>query len=163
MPAVRSSPRFPPPRHDHRRCAAAALARAERLCRARGRRLTSARRRVLEMIWARHKPVTAYALLAQLRRGSPRAAPIMVYRALAFLEEQGLIHRIASRQAYIGCRAPGARCHGQLMLCERCGDAVELDDPDITAMLRRRARRSGFRVAAPIVELPGLCPACRAD
>ena len=51
--------------HDHRHCVAAALAAAEELCADRGLRLTALRRRVLELIWGRHRPARAYDLLDQ--------------------------------------------------------------------------------------------------
>src|SRR5215212_11002004 len=79
-----------------------ALVRAEALCRAKGVRLTPIRRRVLEALYATHRPLGAYDIAAALSVGEarPRLAPISIYRALDFLIEQGLVHRLASRNAF---------------------------------------------------------------
>ncbi|MEW8072142.1 MAG: transcriptional repressor, partial [Candidatus Thiodiazotropha sp.] len=57
---------FPTTDHDHQHCVAQALREAESYCRKRGVRLTKLRHRVLELIWANHRPVGAYDLLQQL-------------------------------------------------------------------------------------------------
>src|SRR3954453_3718975 len=97
---------FQPKDHDHADCVAAALGAAERLCARRGARLTELRRRVLELIWRSHEPIGAYALLDRLGRERGRVAPPTVYRALEFLIAHGLVHRIASLNAFIGCVHP---------------------------------------------------------
>src|ERR1700691_6712914 len=86
---------FPAPDHDHGSCTSSALANAERLCAARGQRLTQMRRQVLEALLASPKPLGAYEVMDRL--GSKRPpAPISVYRALDFLRENGLVDRIWS-------------------------------------------------------------------
>src|SRR5215470_19039883 len=93
-------------RHDHESCVEMALDRAATLCGERGARLTELRRNVLALVWEGHEPVGAYHILDALRRRHPGAAPPTVYRALEFLGEQGLIHRIESLNAYVGCDRP---------------------------------------------------------
>ena len=94
--------------HDHRVCVKDALEQATAICAKRGARLTPIRRRVLELIWASHKPSGAYDILEALSQESrgKRIAPPTVYRALDFLLEQGLIHRLESLNAFIGCPHP---------------------------------------------------------
>ncbi|MGQ9368510.1 Fur family transcriptional regulator [Azospirillum sp. A39] len=149
--------------HDHAHCIADALARADALCAARGARLTALRRRVLELVWRSHKPRGAYAILEDLSQqdGKP-TAPLTVYRALEFLVEQGLVHRIESLNAYVGCPAPGLAHTGQFLVCEACGTAEEIDDPRIADAIRAGAAARGFDVRLPTVEVRGLCPDCRA-
>ncbi|WP_442900181.1 Fur family transcriptional regulator [Geoalkalibacter sp.] len=151
---------FPRQDHDHQGCISAALATAEELCRARGVRLTELRRRVLELVWTSHKPVGAYALLARLQEQGP-AAPPTVYRALDFLLEQGLIHRISSLNAFVGCTRPGEAHTGQFLICEQCQNLAELDDAGITKAIDRSSQASGFTPRQPTVEILGLCPQCR--
>ena len=84
--------------HDHSRCVSHALAEAEAICARQGLRLTTLRKRVLELVWASHKPLGAYDILGVLsEEDGRRAAPPTVYRALDFLLENGLVHRIAQR------------------------------------------------------------------
>ena len=93
---------FPAPDHDHGRCASAAIAHAEVLCAARAQRLTPMRRHVLEALLDSHRPLGAYEIIERLGRHG-RPAPITVYRALDFLRDNGLVHRIESRNAFVAC------------------------------------------------------------
>ena len=154
---------FAPPGHDHASCVGDALAAAERQCQARGVRLTQQRRRVLELIWLSHAPVGAYTLLDRLREDGVRAQPPTIYRALEFLAENGLIHRIESLNAYMGCAVPAERHVGQFLICTGCRSAAELDDPGIGTAIAARAKEVGFTVSRATVEIAGLCPNCRAQ
>lgn len=149
--------------HDHRDCQATALDTAERLCELRGVRLTASRRRVLELIWRSHDPVGAYAILDALRAEGHVAAPPTVYRALEFLSEQGLVHRIESRNAYVGCADPEHGHASQFLICGRCGAASEINDGRIPGAIGQCAREVGFRVQHLVVEVIGLCPSCAAQ
>ena len=140
---------------------AEALEAAERLCARRGARLTEIRRRVLELVWRSHQPVGAYAILERLGRERGRVAPPTVYRALDFLIAHGLVHRIASLNAYIGCAHPGRDHIGQFLVCSACGSAAELDDRRIDRAIRSGAEAAGFAVERPVIELAGRCPNCR--
>ena len=153
---------FAPPGHNHALCVDDALAAAERQCAARDARLTEQRRRVLELIWKSHAPVGAYTLLDRLRENGVRAQPPTVYRALEFLVENGLIHRIESLNAYVGCAEPTERHVGQFLICTGCQSAAELDDPGIGSAIAQRAKEIGFSVSRATVEIAGLCPNCRA-
>jgi Fur family transcriptional regulator, zinc uptake regulator len=156
-----SSGRFHTDRHDHESCVETALDRATTLCAERGARLTDLRRDVLTLIWEGHEPVGAYHILDALKRRHPGAAPPTVYRALEFLSDQGLIHRIESLNAYVGCDRPDHRHVSQFLICERCNATAELDDPAIAAAVARRAGELGFAVARQTIEVRGLCPRCR--
>src|SRR5215467_7858343 len=101
--AGRRQPVFPTPDHDHGRCSADAMAHAEALCSVRGQRLTPIRRQVLEALADSHRTLGAYEIMDRLAERGPRPAPITVYRALDFLLENGLVHRIESRNAFLAC------------------------------------------------------------
>lgn len=154
---------FPPRGHDHGACVRSALARAETHCRRNGLRLTPVRRRVLELIWQSHRPSGAYQLLEQLATEGHRPSPPTVYRALDFLLTQGLVHRVNSRNAFIGCSQPGNRHLPQLFICARCGVALELADDTIDRRIRRSADTIDFEVVDQAVEVTGICPACHGD
>ena len=108
------------PDHDHAACITDALADAERFCRQRGLRLTPTRRRVLEIVWRGHEPVKAYDILDALNRAGRRTAPPTVYRALDFLLEASLAHRIDSLNAFVGCPLASGEHTAQLLVCSRC-------------------------------------------
>jgi Fur family zinc uptake transcriptional regulator len=152
--------------HDHGVCVKEALATAARLCAERGARLTPLRQRVLELVWrshapGSHAPVRAYDLLARLSKKSTAAAPPTVYRALDFLLAQGLIHRIESLNAYVGCMHPEGTHGGQFLICSDCGAAAEVHDPRVDAAVARRAKELGFAVRRKTIEVEGICPPCQ--
>jgi Fur family zinc uptake transcriptional regulator len=149
--------------HDHQQCVAEALETADELCGRRGSRLTPVRRRVLELVWRNHEPVGAYALLDVLRDEGWSAAPPTVYRALDFLLENGLIHRIESRNAFVGCSDPRHPHHGQHLICRRCGSVTEIADAAIRGAVRTAAASVGFTVEGQTIEISGVCAACATE
>jgi Fur family zinc uptake transcriptional regulator len=153
---------FPAAQHDHEDCIRDALAAAERCCQQQGARLTAIRRRVLELVWASHEPVGAYGLLDRLAAEGVKAVPPTVYRALDFLMEQGLVHRLERLNAYVGCSHRHGPHAAQFLICAGCGRVAELDDPALAAALLQSAKSRGFTVERQTVEVEGLCPECRA-
>ena len=151
---------FPDRTHDHTHCVEEAFSRAERLCTDRGLRLTALRRAVLKIIWAGHHPAGAYEILDRLKMQGRSAAPMTVYRALDFLIEHGLVHRLASRNAFVGCDHPGDRHRSQFLICRNCETVAEMADARVTAAIRTTAAATGFAIEAPLVEVTGLCGDC---
>lgn len=152
---------FPTPEHDHGDCVEQALVTAEKICRERGLRLTRIRRRVLELVWNSHKPVGAYDILDVLGREGQRSAPPTVYRALDFLIDADLVHRLDSLNAYVGCSHPHSSHTGQFLICRDCRSVAELDDKDISALVDRKANELGFSAVRQMLEIQGLCPECQ--
>jgi Fur family zinc uptake transcriptional regulator len=146
-------------RHDHGRCIDDALRAAERICADRVVRLTPIRRSVLEVVWGSHEPIGAYDIIAKLPRDSRPPAPMTVYRALDFLVEQGLVHRLDSLNAFIGCDRATEPHAGQLLVCSRCGHVQEIDDARVRRAVTAATADHGFRCDQAI-ELKGLCERC---
>ncbi|HET7848122.1 MAG TPA: transcriptional repressor [Pseudolabrys sp.] len=153
---------FPAPGHDHGRCARDAIGHAETLCAARNERLTPLRRRVLEALLASHQPLGAYDLIERLGARTARPAPITIYRALDFLRQQGLAHRIESRNAFIACvhNHEGAD-PVVFMICERCGAVGEAASATVAETIRNASRDVGFTPKTPVIEITGVCAHCR--
>ena len=109
---------------------AAALDRAEAGCRARGASLTPIRRMVLAMLLRHPGGLKAYDLLERIKADKPGASPPTVYRALDFLIEQGLAHKIGRMNLFVAC---SQQCHQAQMaalflVCPRCNGVTELQD-----------------------------------
>jgi Fur family zinc uptake transcriptional regulator len=160
--ALLHSPSFVNPDHDHQQCISSALAKAEQICLEQGQRFTAIRRKVFELIWQQHKPIGAYQILDELQQQT-RTAPPTVYRALDFLLNLGLIHRISSLNAFIGCAHPGASHEGYFFICTSCRTCAELHTAAITCEINRSASECGFVVQDRLVEVMGLCPDCSAE
>jgi Fur family zinc uptake transcriptional regulator len=145
---------------DHQYCVNDALARAERLCKQQKQRFTSIRQKVLELVWRQHKPIGAYEVLEHLQTDG-RTAPPTVYRALDFLQKMGLVHRIASLNAYVGCVHPDESHDGHFLICKSCHALAELNAPEINAAIKQSAHETGFQAVRQTIEIMGLCPDCR--
>jgi Fur family zinc uptake transcriptional regulator len=153
---------FPAPDHDHERCASTAIAYAEAQCTARAQRLTPIRRQVLEALLESHNPLGAYEIIERLAEKNGRLAPITVYRALDFLRQNGLVHRIESRNAFVACVHNHAG--GDLvvfLICERCGAVGEGPGAAVADALKASSRAAGFSPKNPLIEIVGVCSHCR--
>lgn len=138
-----------------------ALDTAERVCARRGVRLTSLRRRILQQILKTEGVIKAYDLIHDLSSHDHRVKPPTVYRGLAFLLEQGFIHRIESLNGFVACNHPGEAHETLLMICDRCGHIDEMHPEQISEALQEAADRQGFAIETKVVELHGSCRACR--
>jgi len=138
-----------------------ALADAESICDQRGVRLTELRRRTLQLIWGAHRAVKAYDLLAQLGSRGRSAKPSTVYRTLEFLLDEGLIHRVESLNAFVGCSAPAESHESVLLLCEACGLVEEITIPELGRALARGMSAADFALSRAVVEVRGRCGPCR--
>src|SRR5258707_8886186 len=140
------------------------MAAAEVLCAQGGQRLTPIRRKVLAALLGTHKPLGAYEIVERLALKGPRPARITAYRALEFLRENGLVHRIESRNAFIACVHTHAA--GDLvvfLICEHCGTVGEASSADVAATLTSAARAAGFTPKSPVIEISGICSHCREE
>lgn len=147
--------------HDHEHCIGTALTRARELCGAREVKLTPIREKVLEIVWRSHKPVGAYDVLDALARTHKAARPPTVYRALDFLMAEGLIHKIESLNAYLGCGEAGHTHESQFLICRSCGTAEEIVDDALDTALDAATKRSGFAIERKVVEIAGVCARCQ--
>lgn len=149
--------------HDHEQCIANAIRDAERVCTGNGVRLTTNRRKVLEILWGSHDVMGAYEILQTLQQSEPNTKPPTVYRALEFLLEQGLVHRIESSNAFTRCESPLEHATCQFLVCTECARVEELHSTELTELLGRRARDQGFEPTQHTIEVRGRCRRCQAN
>jgi Fur family transcriptional regulator, zinc uptake regulator len=146
--------------HDHARCIQRAIATAEKVCAARRVNLTPLRKRIFEIVWRQHEPIGAYEILAELSREREKAAPPTVYRALEFLQQARLVHRLDTLNAFLGCDRPEEEHAGQFLVCSVCRRVAEIEDSVASRTLHDRARSLGFRLEASAVEIKAVCTQC---
>ena len=144
--------------HDHAQCTGDVLAQAQALAAAGGLRLTPVRKRVLEILLEAHRALGAYDVLNRLAAEGFGNQPPVVYRALDFLVEHGLAHRIQRLNAFAACMHPGTAHAPVFLICRTCHVVAEADGAKVGAALRAAA--AGFVVERSTVEALGLCPAC---
>lgn len=147
--------------HNHDRCVNDAMLAARQLCQSNGKRLTPIRELVLELVWQSHQPLGAYELLPALASAGFNSAPPTVYRALDFLQELGLIHRINSLNAFVGCTNPQHKHPSGFMICRNCKTTAELDTSYLSNRFVDTAKMLGFEIEQETLELVGLCQNCK--
>jgi len=147
--------------HNHSECVSEALTTAEHLCVDRGVQLTPIRHKVLELIWESHKAVKAYELLDRLKPLQQAAKPATIYRALDFLIEQGLIHRVESLNAFVGCRCSGHQHEQLLLICKLCQEVEERSAKEVMLALSDEIKQAGFIVYSKAIEVHGICAECQ--
>src|ERR1051326_35066 len=126
------------------------------------RRLRMRRRGVRRPVVPSHSPLGAYEIIERMADKNGRPAPITVYRALEFLRDNGLVHRIESRNAFVACVHNHAG--GDLvvfLICERCGTVGEGPAGAVADALKASSRAGGFSPKNPLIEIVGVCSHCR--
>jgi Fur family zinc uptake transcriptional regulator len=146
--------------HDHASCIASAVSEAKRYCADRNLQLTPVRRRVLELLLARHRAMGAYEILDVLREEGLGAQPPVAYRALDFLVKHGFAHRVEKLNAFTACAHPGETHSPVFLICRACHTVAEAQAEGATGMLAAAARETGFRVERTVVEAEGICERC---
>lgn len=155
----------PPPHtdtlaHNHQQCVDDALKIADHLCTERGVQLTAIRQQVLALIWESHKAVKAYELLDRIKPLQAAAKPATIYRALDFLLAQGLIHRVESLNAFVGCSCSGHQHEQLLLICKQCEQVEERMAAGVMQVLAEEFRQAGFSAHSKAIEVHGLCRRC---
>jgi Fur family zinc uptake transcriptional regulator len=148
--------------HDHATCTAAGLALAEDLLTGRKLRLTPVRRRTLEILLADHRALGAYDVLQQLAADGFGNQPPVAYRALEFLVEQGLAHKVQRLNAFTACMHPTETHAPVFLICRGCSMVAETAAAPVRAALEASANAVGFEVERSSIEALGLCPNCKA-
>lgn len=147
--------------HDHAHCAGDVLARAAAIAATQGGRLTPVRRRVLEILLESHRAMGAYDVLKRLAAEGFGNQPPVAYRALEFLADLGLVHRIRRLNAFTACMHPGEAHAPAFLICRSCHAVAEAPAAPVRAALEEAAAAMGFAVERATVEALGLCPACQ--
>ncbi len=136
------------------------IKQAEKVCAEHGTRLTDLRKSVLNLISKSDRATKAYDILDALRPAHPAAKPITVYRALDFLIDERLIHRIESLSAFTPCHHPGESHSCQFFICTSCDKVHEICNPAIDRAISKSAEDQGFNVTRKTLEVQGVCKSC---
>ena len=137
------------------------LAQAETMVRDKGQKLTPIRSKVLRLLLESSEPAKAYDLLANLD-GLGAAKPPTIYRALDFLQDMGLAHKIESLNAYVACGHLDHPHSAVFLICDKCGGAEELHADQTGRTLTAEANDAGFMIRNAVIEVRGLCRNCSA-
>lgn len=147
--------------HDHRACVDhvhSAIAKRDK-----PPNLTPARTKVLELLLSNHRAMGAYELLEGLQAEGFAAQPPVAYRALDYLMEHGLVHKIERLNAFVACTHPHEQHEPGFIICTSCNLVAETQNPEPPSSVDKTAQQAGFVISEIIVEALGLCPNCQAN
>ena len=144
----------------HQNCVKNALEQAQLVCDANDSRFTILRKRVLELVWARHESVKAYDLLSELQKEDKAAKPSTIYRTLDFLLGLGLVHKIHRQNAYVGCVNPKEDRPCFFLVCNNCHKVTEKHDEEYFKLIKNISKRYQFKLRDTSFEIEGLCDSC---
>jgi Fur family zinc uptake transcriptional regulator len=128
-----------------------------------GARLTPVRRRTLEILLESHRAMGAYEVLDRLAAEGFGRQPPVAYRALEFLVQHGLAHRLQRLNAFAACLDPGHDHQPVFLICRSCDKVAEAAATLVRDALADMARPGGFQVERATIEALGLCATCAAD
>ena len=127
-------------------------------------KLTKNQQLVLDQLMQAEAPMSAYAILDELRPQGLRA-PLQIYRALDKLIGLGIVHRLESMNAFVACACSHPSGNAVKLvgfaICEICGKALEFADGDVANILCKWAVSNGFAAKSSSIEIKGICAACQ--
>lgn len=108
-------------------------------------------------------PSKAYDILDKLSLTGISAKPPTVYRALDFLLENGLIHRINSLNAFVGCGHPAKHAQCYFLICTECAEVTECCTQSLTRAIEKTGEENDFSSLHTSLEIQGICATCNSE
>ena len=120
---------------------------------------------VLDYLQTQDKPRSAYDILDELRDKGAKA-PMQIYRALAKLEEAGLVHKLPKSNSWIAC---DGHHHDEvqdmllLLSCQSCGAVEEVHDTTFQKAISSLIKKTRYDLPTQTIEVDGYCQPCKND
>jgi Fur family transcriptional regulator, ferric uptake regulator len=138
------------------------LSSAMALMRARGLRVSAARRLVLEALLAADGPMSAEQIAEGIGGRVPSSDIGSVYRNLQALEDIGLVRHVHLGHGP-GLHALAVTGEREYLTCERCADYRAVVPERLDAVRELIERQFGYRASFIHFPIVGLCPSCIAE
>ena len=121
-------------------------------------RNTRQRQRILEVLRATDQHPTADWIYEQLKPEFPKLSLGTVYRNLAILQDQGLIHKLHCGSAHDRFEAHiDPHYH---LICQDCGRLEDFEMPGYNELNGKANKLTDFTIQTHRIEFFGLCSEC---
>ena len=134
--------------------------RAIEALRAEGRRITTARRTIIELLGGTHDHLTAEHIAVRVHDAHPEIHVSTVYRTLESLEAWGLVEHVHRGHGAAFFHLATSHPH---MVCEECGRVIDVPAYEFEPLIARVREMYGFDVDVAHNALMGRCLAHDAD
>lgn len=131
-----------------------------RLLQESGYRQTSARSTIVDIILETERALEPLEIFETGRKRQKGLGLVTVYRTLERLEALGLVQRVHQPGA-CNMYLRAARGHEHLLICTNCGKAEFFDGDDLSCLMDRVTKKTGYQISDHWFQLFGLCPDCR--
>jgi Fe2+ or Zn2+ uptake regulation protein len=126
-----------------------------------GRRMTSQRRLLLDVLAESDTHLDAEGIYALAKERDPNISLATVYRTLKVLKEAGIVQeRILDHEGQKRYYELAAQAHYHFT-CLDCGRVIEFESPLIERASHELAKELGLEVVHTRVHLDGYCPDCK--
>ena len=126
-------------------------------------KLTDLRKAILSIFLESKKAMSAYDVLAILKKSRDSAEPMTVYRVIEYFIEKNIIHRISTENKYVFCsQIEHSPCqhHGLFFICKKCLSSFEVLDKNFDTLLKALSQQYHFLTDPSFVEVKGICQNC---
>jgi len=132
----------------------------EQALRAQGVRLTTQRQLVVRRAVA-YLHFSAEELVRDVHSFDASIARGTVYRTLTLLHDAGLVEKHDFRYGPPHYEVTFAKAHHDHLMCVRCGEIIEFQEPRWEPMQEEAAKRYGYKLLSHTHKLYGLCQGCQ--
>lgn len=126
-------------------------------------KLTELRKAVLSIFLESKKAMSAYDVLAILKKSRDGAESMTVYRVIEYFIEKHIVHRISTENKYVFCsQIEHNPCEhrGLFFICKKCLSSFEVIDKSFDVLLKNLSQQHQFHTDPSLVEVKGVCQNC---
>lgn len=128
----------------------------------RGLRLTTTRKKILEILAETKKHLSPEEIYSLLKKSCPSAGYATVYRTLKVLTDEKMVRkRKFHERTSVYEPVIDEKKHHDHLICVRCGAIKEFEEEKIEKLQDSIAKKFGFTIEDHKLELYGLCPSCK--
>lgn len=122
--------------------------------------MTKVRRVLIDLFSTSRIPFSVSQIQQFLTKKNLNPNKTTVYREIAFLKKQGIIHEVqlgSDKKKYENsCIA-----HHHHLICNSCGQITDVDDTILNFKLNEIMQKTGFMIQSHAIEVAGICKPCQ--
>ena len=130
------------------------------IVKSKGLKYSIQREEILKVLYNSNKHLTPEEIYQEVKKINSSIGLATVYRALSFLENEGLVNSISfgiEGKKYELNRGS----HHDHMICLNCNKIIEFYDDELEALQEKIAKKLGFKLITHELNMYGICKDCQ--